>query len=110
MEQQKKRIGEASPEELITMKGKYGKIKVVEVEVEDDGDTYCIYLKRPDFETLKAVTKVSKTDELEGTKVFVRNCMVGGAREVIDDAVLLVAAASAASSLLTSAKATLKNA
>ena len=97
MEQQKKRIGEASPEELLTMQGKYGKIKVVEVE--DDGDTYCIYLKRPDFETLKAVTKVSKTDELEGTKVFIRNCMVGGAAEVLDDAVLLVAAASAASSL-----------
>ena len=35
MEQQKKRIGEASPEELLTMQGKYGKIKVVEVE--DDG-------------------------------------------------------------------------
>lgn len=107
MEQQKKRIGEASPEELLTMKGKYGKIKVVEVE--DDGDTYFIYLKRPDFETLKAVTKVSKTDELEGTKIFVRNCMVGGAAEVLDDAVLLVSAASAASSLLTSAKSVLKN-
>ena len=104
---EQKRIGEASPEELLTLKGKYGKVKMVEVEDEDA--IYCIYLKRPDFETLKAVTKVSKTDELEGTKVFIRNCMVGGASEVLDDAVLLVAAASAASSLLTSAKAVLKN-
>ncbi len=104
---EQKRIGEASPEELLTLKGKYGKVKMVEVEDEDT--IYCIYLKRPDFETLKAVTKVSKTDELEGTKVFIRNCMVGGAAEVLDDAVLLVAAASAASSLLTSAKAVLKN-
>ena len=105
---EQKRIGEASPEELLTLKGKYGKVKMVEVEDEDA--IYCIYLKRPDFETLKAVTKVSKTDELEGTKIFIRNCMVGGASVVLDDAVLLVAAASAASSLLTSAKATLKNA
>ena len=79
------------------------------VEVEDDGDTYCIYLKRPDFATLKAVTKVAKTDELEGTKIFLQNCMVAGTQEVLEDGVLLVAAASAASSLLTSAKSVLKN-
>lgn len=105
---EQKRIGEASPEELLTLKGKYGKVKMVEVEDEDT--IYCIYLKRPDFATLKAVTKVAKTDELEGTKIFLQNCMVAGAQEVLEDGVLLVAAASAASSLLTSAKATLKNA
>lgn len=105
---EQKRIGEVTPEELLTLKGKYGKVKMVEVEDEDA--TYCIYLKRPDFATLKAVTKVAKTDELEGTKIFLQNCMVAGAQEVLEDGVLLVAAASAASSLLTSAKATLKNA
>ena len=105
---EQKRIGEASPEELLTLKGKYGKVKMVEVEDEDT--IYFIYLKRPDFATLKAGTKVAKTDELEGTKIFLQNCMVAGAQEVLEDGVLLVAAASAASSLLTSAKATLKNA
>ena len=105
---EQKRIGEASPEELLTLKGKYGKVKMVEVEDEDT--IYCIYLTRPDFATLKAVTKVAKTDELEGTKIFLQNCMVAGAQEVLEDGVLLVAAASAASSLLTSAKATIKNA
>ena len=105
---EQKRIGEVSPEELLTLKGKYGKVKMVEVEDEDA--IYCIYLKRPDFATLKAVTKIAKTDELEGTKIFLQNCMVAGAQEVLEDGVLLVAAASAASSLLTSAKATLKNA
>lgn len=59
---EQKRIGEASPEELLTLKGKYGKVKMVEVEDEDT--IYYIYLKRPDFATLKAVTKVAKTDEL----------------------------------------------
>lgn len=107
---EQKRIGEASPEEFLTLKGKYGKVKMVEVEDEDEDAIYCIYLKRPDFATLKAVTKIAKTDELEGTKIFLQNCMVAGAQEVLEDGVLLVAAASAASSLLTSAKATLKNA
>ena len=103
----KQRIGEVSPEELLKLKAQHGKVKLVEVEDEDA--VYCIYLKRPDFPTLKAVQKVAKSDELEGTKVFLQNCLVEGAKEVMEDGVLLVAAASAASSLLTSAKATLKN-
>ena len=104
----KQRIGEVSPEELLKLRAKHGKVKLVEAEDEDA--IYCIYLKRPYFATLKAVTKIAKTDELEGTKIFLQNCMVAGAQEVLEDGVLLVAAASAASSLLTSAKATLKNA
>ena len=56
------------------------------------------------------MTKIAKSDELEGTKIFLRNCMVEGAKEVLEDGVLLVAAANAASELLTSTKATLKNA
>lgn len=102
------RIGEASPEELLVLKNKYPRVKLVEVE--DEGDIYCLYLRRPDFEVLKAVTKLAKTDELEATKYFLKNCVVAGAQEVLEDGVLLVAAASAASALLTQAKASLKNA
>lgn len=103
----KQRIGEISPEELLKLKAKHGKVKLVEVEDEDA--VYCIYVKRPDFSTIKAVHKVSKTDEVEGTKIFLQNCIVEGAKEVMEDGVLLMAASSAASSLITSAKAVLKN-
>ena len=104
----KKYIGEVSPEELDKLKVKYGKIKIVDVEDEDE--VYRIYLKRPDFETIKAVNKIAKSDDLEASKIFLRNCMVEGAKEVLEDGVLFVAASSAASELLTSTKATLKNA
>lgn len=103
----KQRIGEVSPEELLKLKAKHGKVKLVEVEDEDA--VYCIYLKRPDFSTIKAVQKVVKSDELEGSKVFLKNCLVEGAKEVMEDGVLLMAAATAATDLLTSAKAVLKN-
>lgn len=104
----KKYIGEVSPEELDKLKAKYGKVKIVDVE--DEEEVYRIYLKRPDFETIKAVNKIAKSDDLEASKIFLRNCMVEGAKEVLEDGVLFVAASSAASELLTSTKATLKNA
>lgn len=103
-----KRIGELTPEALEALKANTpGRIYLVEVT--DEEAIHCLYIRRPDFDTLKAVSKVGKTDELESSRVFLSNCRVAGSEAVLQDGVLLVAAASAVGELLTSAKAILKN-
>ena len=49
------------------------------------------YFKRPTLETLKAVTKVAKSDEVEAGKVMFDNCWLGGSQELRTDALLFMA-------------------
>ena len=102
-----KRIGELSPEALDELKTKYSRIYLIEVE--DESETHCLYLRRPDFNTIKAVSKVAKDDPVESSRIFVVNCKVAGSDAVLEDGVLLMAAANASSELLNSVKARLKN-
>lgn len=105
---QPQRVGELTPDALDALKAKTpSRIYLIEVT---DGDTiHCLYLRRPDFDTLKAVSRVAKTDELESSRVLLANCRVAGSEAILQDGVLIVAAASAIGELITSAKATLKN-
>lgn len=105
---EQKRIGELTPEALEALKTKT-RGRVYLVEITDEDEVHCLYLRRPDFNVLKAVSAMSKTDELESSLVFLRNCRVAGSDAVLEDGVLALAAAQAAASLLTSAKASLKN-
>lgn len=81
--------GGVTPEMVEQFKKEHG--KVVRIDVVDGEDTHVGYFKRPGFETVKAVTKVSKTDEVEAAKVMFDNCWLGGSKELRTDAVLFMA-------------------
>lgn len=81
--------GGITPEQVEAMKSKHR--KVFRVDIVDGEDTHVGYFKRPDFATIKAITKISKTDEVEAGKVLFDNCWLGGSAELRDDAVLFMA-------------------
>ena len=56
------------------------------MDIVDGADTHIGYFKRPDFATIKAITKVAKTDEVEAGKVMFNNCWLGGSEELKEDA------------------------
>ena len=61
------------------------------VEVQDGDEVHIGYFKRSTFEIIKAVTKVVKTDEMEGDKVMFDNCGLGDSEELRTDALLFIA-------------------
>ena len=61
------------------------------VEIHDGDEVHIGYFKRPTLETLKAVTKVAKSDEVEAGKVMFDNCWLGGSQELRTDALLFMA-------------------
>lgn len=81
--------GGLTDEQVAAFKEKHRKSFAIEVQ---DGDEVHIgYFKRPTLETLKAVTKVAKTDEVEAGKVIFDNCWLGGSQELRTDALLFMA-------------------
>ena len=65
--------------------------KCFAVEIQDGDEVHIGYFKRPTLETLKAVTKVAKSDEVEAGKVMFDNCWLGGSQELRTDALLFMA-------------------
>lgn len=61
------------------------------IEIVDGDEVHVGYFKRPTLATLKAVTKVVKTDEVEAGKVMFDNCWLGGSEELRTDALLFMA-------------------
>lgn len=66
-------------------------LKSFAVEIKDGDEVHIGYFKRPTLETLKAVTKVAKSDEVEAGKVMFDNCWLGGSQELRTDALLFMA-------------------
>lgn len=83
--------------------------KVYRVDIVDGEDTHIGFFKRPDFATIKAVTKVAKTDEVEGGKIMFDNCWLGGSAELREDAVLFMAVQVQLGSVLNGCMGSLKN-
>ena len=69
--------GGITPEQVAQMKAKHR--KAFRIDIVDGADTHVGYFKRPDFDTIKAVTKVSKVDEVEAGKIMFDKCW-GAAR------------------------------
>lgn len=61
------------------------------IEIADGDEVHIGYFKRPTLETLKAVTKVARTDEVEAGKVMFDNSWLGGSEELRTDALLFMA-------------------
>ncbi|MDE6346817.1 MAG: hypothetical protein K2L55_09120 [Muribaculaceae bacterium] len=79
-------VAEAQIQAFQTKHGRIHRVDIVE-----DGDTHIGYFRRPDFQTIKAVTKLSKTDEVEAGKVLLNNCWLGGSEALRTDAILFMA-------------------
>lgn len=94
-------------EEIKVLKAKYR--KVVKVTLKDDSDKYEAYFKRPDMETIAAVSKVGKTDEIKAANILFDNCFVGGDQMVKEDAVVKMAAIGQLKNLMTGCTAETKN-
>lgn len=83
--------------------------KIYRVDIVDGEDTHIGYFKRPDFATIKAVTKLAKSDEVEAGKVMFNNCWLGGSEELGTDAVLFMAVQAQLGGLLNGCMGSLKN-
>lgn len=83
--------------------------RVIRIDVTDGDDLHVAYFKRPSLETMSAVTKVTKTDEVKGAAVLYDNCFLGGDTEVREDALLFMAATAQLGQLFNSCLGSLKN-
>lgn len=99
--------GGVTPEQVESWKNKHR--KVYRVDIVDGEDTHIGYFKRPDFATIKAITKVSKTDEVEAGKVMFDNCWLGGSEDLKNDAVLFMAVQVQLGKLVNGCMGSLKN-
>lgn len=99
--------GDVTPEQEEAWKKKHR--KSFRVDIVDGEDTHIGYFKRPDFATIKAVTKVAKTDEVEAGKIMFDNCWLGGSEELRTDAVLFMAVQVQLGKVLNGCMGSLKN-
>lgn len=100
-------VGTIADAELARLKAQHGRI--YQIVVDDDGDLYAAYFRRPDMAVLSAMTKMAKTDEMQAAKVMVENCFVAGAEQVRTDAALFVAAVGQLGTVVGQVRATIKN-
>ena len=83
--------------------------RVVRIDVTDGDDLHIAYFKRPSLDTMSAVTKVTKTDEVKGAAVLYDNCFLSGDPEMREDALLFMAATAQLGQLFNSCLGSLKN-
>lgn len=99
--------GGITPEQVAQMKAKHR--KAFRIDIVDGADTHVGYFTRPDFDTIKAVTKVSKVDEVEAGKIMFDKCWLGGSEELRKDAVLFMAVQAQLGKVLNGCMGSLKN-
>lgn len=99
--------GGVTAEQTAQWKQKHG--KVVRIEINDGDDCHVGYFHRPNLETMSAVAKIAKTDELKSSEVIFDNCWLGGSPAIRHDAVLFIEATKQLGAMLNSCRSTLKN-
>lgn len=83
--------------------------RVIRIDVTDGEDLHVAFFKRPSLETMSAVTKVSKSDEVKGVAILYDNCFLGGDKEMREDALLFMAATTQLGKIFNSCLGSLKN-
>ncbi|MGL5913881.1 MAG: hypothetical protein ACRCZB_06915 [Bacteroidales bacterium] len=99
--------GDISPDQIEAWKKKCR--KVYEVIVNDEGEQYAGYFCRPDMDTLAAVSKIGKSDEIKAANALFENCWLGGAMAIKEEAMLKLAAIGQLNVLMSVVTASLKN-
>lgn len=62
--------------------------RVAAIDVTDGEETHRGYFHRPNMETMAAVNKLGKTDEVKAAEVLFSNCWLGGSAVMQQDAVI----------------------
>lgn len=65
--------------------------KVVSISVDDDGEEFTGFFRRPDMATMSAVVSVAKSDEMKAANTLFANCWLGGDELIKEDAALKMA-------------------
>lgn len=94
-------------ETIAMWKAKYR--KVVSITVDDDGEIFTGFFKRPDMSVMSAVMSTAKSDELKASNVMFDNCWLGGDELMREDFALKVAAMSKMQTLMEVKVQNLKN-
>lgn len=100
-------IGQLDAERIEALKRKHGRI--YEVLLDDGHERHVAYFHRPDMQTLTAMTKLAKTDEIRASQVLLEECFVEGSQAVKHDTALFMAAVGELGKVLTSVRAEIKN-
>lgn len=99
--------GGVSEEQVNVWKNEYR--KVYAIEVEDEDELYIGYFRRPNLETLSAVNKIAKTDEIKSTTIMFENCWLGGEPVIKTDTLVRMAAIKQLGEMFNRVMGTLKN-
>lgn len=99
--------GEATAAQVQEWRRRWG--KVYQVEITDGEERHLAYFHRPDLATIKAVTHLAKTDEVEAGRVMMDNCWIDGSPALRTDAVLFMAVQQQLAAIVGSCTGTLKN-
>ena len=100
-------IGLATDDQIKLWKNKHRIVKAIELT--DEGQTFVCYVARPDMETMSAVAKVGKVDEMKAAEILFENCWLGGADVIKNDAALKLAVIVQLNSLISSFVVDIKN-
>ena len=79
------------------------------IEIPDGNEVHIGYFKRPTLETLKAVNKVARTDDVEAGKIMFDNCWLGGSEELRTDSLLFMAVQRKLGEVMNGFKGVIKN-
>lgn len=99
--------GGVTDEQIQMWKNKHRKIS--SIEVDEDDETHTGYFRRPDMETLSAVSKLGKTDEIKAANALFENCWLGGSPILREDAVLKMAVIGRLNKIMEVSRVELKN-
>lgn len=80
--------GGVKEEDIKQWKSRHG--KVIRIDVVDGDELHIGYFHRPRLETMSAVSKMGKTDEVKSAEVMFDNCWLGGSKALREDTVLFL--------------------
>lgn len=99
--------GGVTPEQVAQWKQKHG--KVLRIDVVDGDEMHVGYFHRPRLETMAAVTKVAKMDEIKSAEVMFDNCWLGGSSQLREDAILFLEVTKKLGDMFNSCLSSIKN-
>ncbi len=83
--------------------------KVIRIEVLDDGELHVGFFHRPTLETMAAVSKIAKTDEVKSAETMFANCWLGGSSHIRKDSILFMEVTTQLGTIFKSCLSRLKN-
>lgn len=99
--------GGVNEEQIASWKKEHRKIYAIEIN--DAEELYVGYFRRPGMETMSAVNKLAKTDEMKSAMTLFDNCWLGGDSVIKTDTLVKMAAIKQLGVMFNQVTSTLKN-